>query len=164
MHSAEAFEVTGVNRLRFNEAIAAGHYTYVPETEPGQSRQFPLVHLIALYCFQHHLDRGDPPRRAGEIASMIAEKLDSATRKGRGATPAELVVAVGLGGATEVHLSGALPSGAKVSGEPLLAQTVYSLENIETLLLERIADIPDFQPEANAKRRAALKKLARSKK
>ncbi|RYZ15159.1 MAG: hypothetical protein EON61_00765 [Alphaproteobacteria bacterium] len=155
LDSGEAFDVTGADRFRFNEAVSAGHLKVVPPTGVGKSRQFTPPHLKSLFCFQRHLTLGDPPRRAGEFASLIAELLVRIENKKKAGTLSEIVIAYGMGGAVEVHLGGPLPSDALVKGEPLFMQMIYSLENIETLLSERITELNDqkLKPAKSSKPR-----------
>lgn len=143
LDSATAFAITGLDRYRFNEAVSDGHYKVAPTTGVGKSRCFSHADLDALFCFSRHLAQGDPPRRAGKFASLIAETLAKAERKKNSALPKEIVIAIGLHGATEVHVGGALRADALVKGEPLFLQMVYSLENIEALLAERVTQTTD---------------------
>jgi hypothetical protein len=68
--TALACEMAELDRDRFNEAVAAGHYPCAPETRPGSSRIFSVDDCVALYIYARLIDDGIPPSRAG---GMICE-------------------------------------------------------------------------------------------
>lgn len=75
--SAWAMQITGVNRLRFNEAVFAGLYPCAPPTEERRKRYFGTNDVIALYAFGQLTSTGITPRVAGEIACSIAELMNT---------------------------------------------------------------------------------------
>lgn len=66
--TAWAMSITGVNRLKFNEAVAAGHYQCAPETTERTTRDFDFPDLIGLAVFGRLLNLGLSKRLAGQFA------------------------------------------------------------------------------------------------
>jgi hypothetical protein len=73
--TALAVALTGVSRLKFNEAVSRGHYVCAPETDAGSSREFDEDDLVGLYVFGHLLGFGMPPRHAGQYACVVVGAL-----------------------------------------------------------------------------------------
>lgn len=70
-----ACKIAGVDPDRFNEAIHAGHYPCAPETTPGSARIFDIEDMVALMVYGRLLERGVPPRNAGQTACGIHSVL-----------------------------------------------------------------------------------------
>ena len=76
VRSSVAMQVVGLDRLRFNEAVAAGFFNWVPATQPRQVRMFGLDDLVFLFIYARLLSIGFTVRRAGEITGMVWSKMD----------------------------------------------------------------------------------------
>jgi hypothetical protein len=70
-----ACRIAHIDRVRFNEAVAAGNYPCAPKTERGSSRVFDESQLIALFYYGRLLDQGWPPKLAGSFACRLSEEL-----------------------------------------------------------------------------------------
>lgn len=70
-----ACRIAGIDRDRFNEAVAAGYYPCAPETERGSTRVFDETQLIILFYYARLLDWSYPPRIAGFIACQVYQAL-----------------------------------------------------------------------------------------
>ncbi|MEJ7777480.1 MAG: hypothetical protein WKF52_08910 [Sphingomicrobium sp.] len=68
-----ACRIAGLNRDRFNEYVAAGHYGCAPRTVPGRARLFDPDDMLTLFLFKRLLDDGYTVERAGTIACAIGE-------------------------------------------------------------------------------------------
>ena len=66
-----ACRIVGLNRDRFNEYIAAGHYGCAPSTVPGRTRLFGPDDLLTLMLFKRLMDDGYTVEAAGKIACAI---------------------------------------------------------------------------------------------
>jgi len=71
--TAVACRVAGINRDRFNEYVAAGHYRCAPQTVPGRARLFDPDAMLTLFLFKRLMDDGFTVERAGGIACAIGE-------------------------------------------------------------------------------------------
>ena len=67
-----ACNVVGLNRDRFNEHVAAGHFNCAPRTVPGRARLFEPDDMLALMLFKRLMDDGFSPEKAGDMACAIA--------------------------------------------------------------------------------------------
>lgn len=67
-----ACRVARINRDRFNEHVAAGHYPCAPKTTPGRARLFDPDDMIGLWLFRELMDDGLGAKSAGEIACAVA--------------------------------------------------------------------------------------------
>ena len=65
---ALAAEIAGIDRQRFNEAVAEGFYPCAPATVPGRARSFNILDLMALKLYGQLLSEGVTPRYAGNLA------------------------------------------------------------------------------------------------
>lgn len=70
-----AMQIVGLNPLRFNEMVAAGHYPCAPRTEPGTPRKFREPDLIGAWWFVRMMGEGIKVERAGNIACRLIEFL-----------------------------------------------------------------------------------------
>lgn len=76
--TALACDMARLDRDRFNEAVAAGHYGCAPSTTPGSSRIFLIEDCVALYIYARMIDEGVPPSRAGGfVCEIILPELKS---------------------------------------------------------------------------------------
>jgi hypothetical protein len=75
--------IVGLDRLKFNEAVAAGHYPCAPQTPKGSSRIFGEDDLIALYVFARLTEMDMLPRRAGALACDFASKVKMSPKEDR---------------------------------------------------------------------------------
>jgi hypothetical protein len=62
-----ACRIAGINRDRFNEAVAAGHYPCAPEVDRGATRVFDEDQLVSLFYYGRLLEWGLSPAVAGPI-------------------------------------------------------------------------------------------------
>lgn len=68
-----ACRVARLDRDRFNEHVAAGHFGCAPATVPGRARLFEPDDMIALWLFRELMDDGYNARKAGAIACAVGE-------------------------------------------------------------------------------------------
>lgn len=69
--TAIACRIVGLNRDRFNEYVAAGHYPCAPSTVPGRARLFDPDDMLTLFLFKRLIDDGYTIEKAGNIACAI---------------------------------------------------------------------------------------------
>lgn len=75
---SEACEVVLIDRARFNEAVAAGHYPCAPAASHGRPRVFEEPDMIALLYYALLLHKDWPPRLAGRYACALRAALGHA--------------------------------------------------------------------------------------
>ncbi|MGE4324155.1 MAG: hypothetical protein AB7E60_14155 [Sphingobium sp.] len=68
-----ACRVARIDRDRFNEHVAAGHFGCAPNTVPGRARLFEPDDMIALWLFRELMDDGYNARKAGAVACAVGE-------------------------------------------------------------------------------------------
>lgn len=68
-----ACRVARLNRDRFNEHVAAGHFNCAPETVPGRARLFDPDDMVALRLFSDLMEDGYNAFNAGRIACGVGE-------------------------------------------------------------------------------------------
>ncbi|CAN0602775.1 unnamed protein product, partial [Ectocarpus sp. 12 AP-2014] len=68
--------VAGIEKQRFNEAVAHGRYPCAPEVPKGGIRTFREDDVVALYIYARLVDQRYPPSLAGQIACAARTKLD----------------------------------------------------------------------------------------
>ena len=73
---ATACQIAGINKQRFNEAVAAGRYPCAPKVLKGGTRAFREEDIIALFIYARLIEQNMPPRVAGEIACTLRAKLE----------------------------------------------------------------------------------------
>lgn len=71
LSTSYACRVVGLNRDRFNEYVAAGHYPCAPSTIPGRARLFDPDDMLTLFLFKRLIDDGFTVEKAGKIACAI---------------------------------------------------------------------------------------------
>lgn len=69
--STVAAQIAGINKQRFNEAVAAGYYGCAPRTAPGKTRMFDVDDVLALNVYRHLTDEGVIPAKAGPMACEL---------------------------------------------------------------------------------------------
>ena len=74
--SNEIFDIAGLNRDRFNEAVAAGNYPCAPQATRGAPRGFDEDDFAALVVYARKLDIGMPPKAAGQFACEIRKEIE----------------------------------------------------------------------------------------
>jgi len=75
----EACDLAMIDRARFNEAVAAGHYDCAPEAVHGRPRMFDENDTIALVSYGMRLKEGWPPRLAGHFSCLLRRELSGET-------------------------------------------------------------------------------------
>lgn len=73
--AATACRVAGIDKQRFNEAVAHGRYPCAPEVRKGGIRTFQEDDVVALFIFASLCNKKYPPSLAGEIACAVRAKL-----------------------------------------------------------------------------------------
>ena len=73
---ATACQVTGIDKQRFNEAVASGRYPCAPTVRKGGTRTFTEDDIIALFVYARLIEQEIPPRVAGDIACAVRSKLE----------------------------------------------------------------------------------------
>ena len=68
--------VAGIDKQRFNEAVAAKRYPCAPEVPRGGTRTFNKHEMIPLFIYARLVEQGIPPSVSGEIACAAKQKLD----------------------------------------------------------------------------------------
>ena len=71
LSTSKACRVAGINKDRFNEYVAAGHYPCAPSTIPGRARLFNPDDMLTLFLFKRLIDDGATVQAAGRIACEI---------------------------------------------------------------------------------------------
>lgn len=74
-NTALAAEIAGIDRQRFNEAVAADFYPCAPKTVAGRARSFGVNDIVALKVYGYLLAEGVIPRHAGNIACGLLDLL-----------------------------------------------------------------------------------------
>src|SRR5438132_13846853 len=77
VRSAIALQLVNLERLKFNEAVANGHYPCAPITTAGSVRLFAEDDLVALYVFARLLELNVASRRAGQLACEFKSHMRS---------------------------------------------------------------------------------------
>ncbi|MDP2051117.1 MAG: hypothetical protein Q8K33_19980 [Cypionkella sp.] len=71
--TALACKVARLDRDRFNEAVAGGYMTCVPDTVAGRSRTFSPGEMLAPWYYRELIEDGYTRESAGRIACAITE-------------------------------------------------------------------------------------------
>lgn len=66
-----ACRIARLDRQRFNEFVAAGHFPCAPETIPGRARYFDPDDMVTLWLFRELMEDGYNPAMAGHIACVV---------------------------------------------------------------------------------------------
>ena len=70
-----ACQVAGIEKQRFNEAVAAGRYKCAPDVRKGGTRTFDHNDIVTLFVYARLIEQEIPARVAGEIACSLRSKL-----------------------------------------------------------------------------------------
>lgn len=73
-----ACRIAGIDPLRLNEAVFAGHFFCAPETQAGRARVFDVEEIIATRIFADKQRIGVSAATAGALACDILVKMRSA--------------------------------------------------------------------------------------
>ncbi|SDK62501.1 hypothetical protein [Paracoccus chinensis] len=73
--STVAAQIAGINKQRFNEAVAAGFYECAPRTAPGKTRMFDVNDVLALNVYRHLTEEGVIPAKAGPMTCELLHLL-----------------------------------------------------------------------------------------
>lgn len=146
-----ACRIAGIDRDRFNEAVAAGNYPCAPPAVAGSSRVFDEDALCALFYYGRMLGRGYPPSVAGNIACLFQEQLanlrrapDELARKGlTSAMRAEreewlqakvVVISATAGGRPYAHLRCDVNLDLRERGYPMMDWHVINIEEVRRIV------------------------------
>ena len=135
--TALACELSKVDRMQFNEAVANGFYTCAPETTKGSTRIFDLDQTVALFIFGHLLKLGLSSRDAGGITCSLYETF-SQTQSSKFDAVARLVGITGAPVTTMVNSREALPEKFHSIGD-VVRSLVFNVKKIRDHLI-RMAD------------------------
>ena len=72
VRAALACRIVGLDRVKFNDAVASGTYPCAPFTTKGSARVFDEDSLFPLYFFARLTEFGIPAGRAGQLACGAA--------------------------------------------------------------------------------------------
>ncbi len=70
-----ACKAAGIDKQRFNEAVAAGRYPCAPAVKKGGTRTFNQDDMVALFVYARLIEQDMPASVAGEIACDLRTKL-----------------------------------------------------------------------------------------
>lgn len=148
-----ACRIAGVDRDRFNEAVARGDYPNAPKAGPGNARLFLMHDVIGLFVYRLFLDLGMTSRNAGEIAGGVVDlakrSLNLAPRSrdaGRPRSPEDAekvtaVVTLSQSGEVDYHLSDEVsPTDRETQLGPNMFSINIQLGNIRKIIEAGIED------------------------
>jgi hypothetical protein len=133
--TALAADIAGVNRQRFNEAVAEGFYPCAPRTVRGATRLFDVNDILTLWVYGQLLDQGVTPRHAGAQACGLRDFLS--VHPG-----AERVVFVRISVGTPAWLDGKTFDRAwtHLSGSSIVSATEWHLKFPRERILHELAE------------------------
>lgn len=70
-----ACEIAGIDPLRLNEAVFAGHFPCAPETQAGRARVFDVDEIVAARIFADKMRIGLSTSSAGELACRALQEM-----------------------------------------------------------------------------------------
>lgn len=111
---AVAAAIAGVDRRRFNEAVADGSYKCAPDTKARQRRFFSEADVLGMCVFERLFNSGMHKADAGRMACDVLEHYQDAERDGR-----NLVAVTFPSGITHYH---GIPSLTDARGEMIPSQ------------------------------------------
>lgn len=76
-----ACRIVGLDRVKFNDAVASGAYPCAPPTMKGSARLFDEESLLPLYFFARLTEFGIPASRAGQLVCEMASLARNETSK-----------------------------------------------------------------------------------
>lgn len=135
-----ACRVAGLNRDRFNEHVAAGHFGCAPQTVAGRARLFDPDDMIALVLFRELMEDGLDARAAGRIACEVAA---SAKEKPHAKNISYIEPSFGGRGSacpTEELASPSEWSGMVYSGREIRKVTTFRVDRLRRLIAEGIEE------------------------
>jgi hypothetical protein len=136
--TALAAEIAGVDRQRFNEAVAEDFYPCAPRTVRGAARVFTVNDILTLWVYGRQLDEGVPPRKAGRVACGLSELLAEYPEADR------VVYITNSYGASVWHLSHDLPiENRRMGGGDIVSVKEWFLGPV------RMRVIRELEEEAN---------------
>lgn len=77
-----ACRIAGIDPLRVNEAVFAGHFPCAPQTQAGRARSFDVDEIVALRIFADKQRMGMSTATAGLLACDILAKMREAPEAG----------------------------------------------------------------------------------
>jgi hypothetical protein len=77
-----ACRIAGIDRDRFNEAVAAGNYPCAPKVARGATRVFDEIDLVALFNYGRLIEQDIQPMKAGRLACHIVQCLRESSTNG----------------------------------------------------------------------------------
>ena len=129
-----ACRVVNIDRQKLADSIANGEYPCAPETKPGVARVYEINDLVCLYIFARLTERGEPAKRAGEIACSIRAQLERTPKTSR----VVLVEAVMGAKAAFDGEKWDLSREDFKPGSPMLRQSIWHVGAVRALILYRI--------------------------
>jgi vacuolar-type H+-ATPase subunit I/STV1 len=73
-----ACRIAGIDRDRFNEAVARGDYPCAPDAIAGQTRTFSIHDVVGLFVYGILVKDGTAAKQAGQIACEVSRLAKSA--------------------------------------------------------------------------------------
>lgn len=140
-----ACRVVNIDRQKLADSIANGEYPCAPETKPGVARVYEINDLVCLYIFARLTERGEPAKRAGEIACSIRAQLERTPNTSR------VVLVESFMGAKEAFDGERCDLNRPVEwlfhrgedfkpGSPILRQSIWHVGTVRALVTQAIAD------------------------
>lgn len=126
-----ACRVADIDRQKLTDAIASGDYPCAPATSAGVARVFEIDDLVALFIFARMTERGEPSRKAGQLACRLRDSMRS--------YPAadQVLIAHGINGTSfcaprDEHWN---PDGRNVvPNVPILRTEVWDVRNVREIV------------------------------
>jgi hypothetical protein len=133
-----AARIAGIDRQRFNEAVAAGFYPCAPATLKGASRLFDEDDLIGLFIFGRLTEH--PINLAPSSAGPLACELKDRARSNPDTNRVRLVR--GAFGTTHVAVGIRDPEHTNLghNSDLILYELSFDLTNVRAILSHRIED------------------------
>ncbi len=143
-----AMEIAGMNPLRFNDIVAAGHYRCAPPASPGKARRFREADLIGLYWFQRMVDQGMTVKVAGDIACRLVDYLQEHAALDGLYSEARIAFVECTSGSFFTHASKLQKDLSEAAAGPLvsphhgfaLRTTIFELAYVRQLIAEKIEE------------------------
>ena len=134
----DAVEIAHVDRTKFNEAVADGHYACAPALE-GKSRVFGRDDLLILYLFGRLIGQ-EGQRYSTRIAGHIATKLHGCIRRSKDAKSRVFIIrAVNDAVFYASSDDGVTANTSEYAGLPVASVEVINLPAIRKMLDRNVA-------------------------
>lgn len=130
-----AMRIVRLDRNKFNQAVADGHYPCAPGARPGARRIFDLPDLIGLWFFARHTEEGETARRAGETACSIAAGIRREPNTSRVAFARGVYGGV-WAGLTDSYMN---LDATKLDGHPLQEVHIFYIDGVREMILQALA-------------------------